>query len=54
MLKKRLHYLQGFYSRENQGVFPFIFGHDYRPDMPEEEVEYINKATVVQMEERSK
>ena len=53
-----------FYDRERSGINPFIFGHDYRPgkfplilsslDMPEEEIEYINKAVYVNMEERMK
>jgi hypothetical protein len=35
-------------------VYPFKYGKDFRPNMPNEEIEYLNKAVIVQMEERSK
>jgi hypothetical protein len=53
-LKKRLSYLFNFYSKEKMGVQPFVYGRDFKSDMPDEEIEYINKATLVLIEERKK
>ncbi len=53
-LKSRLQYLYKFYYKETKGVLPFVFGKDYKPDMPDEELEYVNKAVLVTMEERKR
>jgi hypothetical protein len=42
-----------FYARD-KGCLPFVFGRDYTPDMPEEEVEYINKANILALEFKMK
>lgn len=31
-----------------------MFGRDFKPDLPAEEIEYLNKAVLVAMEERKK
>jgi len=40
--KQRLLYLTRAFFKEGRGVWPFIYGRDYRPDMPDEEIEYLN------------
>ena len=42
--KQRLQAMFRHYNKERKGVYPFIYGKDYKPDMPEENIEYINKA----------
>ena len=47
VFKERLNYLFRLYNKEGKGVSPFMFGRDYRPDMPEEEIDYTNSAVFV-------
>eukprot|EP00347_Sterkiella_histriomuscorum_P008218 403345926 len=52
--KNRLLFLMRTYFKESKGVYSFQYGRDYRPDMPDEEIDYINQAVYVSMEERMK
>ena len=42
------------FFKEGRGVWPFIYGRDYRPDMPDEEIEYLNQAVFLGLIEREK
>jgi hypothetical protein len=53
-MRKRIMFLSKFYIGEGKGVMPFVYGRDYRPDMSEEELEYIDKGIFVAMDERIK
>lgn len=52
--KQRIQFLARVYNKENKGVWPFIYGRDYRPDIPEEEIDYLNQAVFIGMAEREK
>jgi hypothetical protein len=30
------------YNKENKGIYPFVFGRDYSPDMSEEALDHVN------------
>ena len=52
--KQRVQFLTRTYNKEGKGVWPFVYGRDYRPNMPDEEIDYLNSAVYLAMGEREK
>ena len=42
-LKNRVLFMMRNFYKECKGVYSFNFGRDYRPEMPDEEIEYLNQ-----------